>query len=387
MSSSEEEPEPTLPSVTELELWLKRDLQDWLHKRGLPKTGDKKKLAERIYRAITAGESDVSDDDEDDNDEEEMTALDPAAWVTLTENNVPNITEEDVNNYFLYRRNNLGVQRSCHRQLIKAKRFSNERYIGEIELNHSGNIFSHVRAKCRPSMRTTVFVGPKNAPAKYYSLNIAIIRTTGKVDSRFTTCNCKAGSSGVCSHIGGTLLTLVKIKNACTTQSCRWIEPPELVGQREPLRLQDISMLNTAKESTREPVQKPYPEVFNPSKCADTNMCSGTFLEDLLDGLATTAPHSRLYKTLRCSSANVADIVDLYTPNFSFADHCELQSEICQDEFENFVTNLHVTPEQADKLLQGTIGQANNRNWKEIRTYILPSSLFGGIFSIIMILY
>jgi hypothetical protein len=47
-----------------------------------------------------------------------------------------------------------------------------------------------------------------------YTLHIVLTKETGSV--QFASCNCKAGLSGVCSHVGGLLFTVVKIKNSCT---------------------------------------------------------------------------------------------------------------------------------------------------------------------------
>ena len=70
----------------------------------------------------------------------------------------------------------------------------------------------HVRAQCQPSM--------KAAPYKTQ----ARIAETGMVQGMESTC--KSGQSGVCSHVGALLLSLVKIRDACTSQTCQWKAAP-----------------------------------------------------------------------------------------------------------------------------------------------------------------
>ena len=56
-----------------------------------------------------------------------------------------------------------------------------------------------------------------------YSVYVYIITETGMVQT--AECTCKSGQSGV-FDAGALLLSLVKIREACTSQSCQWKAPP-----------------------------------------------------------------------------------------------------------------------------------------------------------------
>ena len=59
--SASEVEEPAIPSLAEDERWSNKDLQSWLYRRGLPRSGVKPVLAKRVYRAMAYGESNVTD--------------------------------------------------------------------------------------------------------------------------------------------------------------------------------------------------------------------------------------------------------------------------------------------------------------------------------------
>ena len=126
----------------------------------------------------------------------------------------------DIKNYFIYHKNpTLGYRYrlTFERQLKKAMTFTEESYVTNVEIGiiPDGDELdiSCVRAKCQASMKDL-----------QYSVYVYIITETGMVQT--AECTCKAGQSGVCAHAGAVLLSLVKIREACTSQSCQWKAPP-----------------------------------------------------------------------------------------------------------------------------------------------------------------
>ena len=99
----------------------------------------------------------------------------------------------------------------------KARTFTEERYVTNVEIGITPDgdelDISCVRAKCQASMKDL-----------QYSVYVYIITETGMVQT--AECSCKAGQSCVCAHAGALLLSLVKICEACTSQSCHWKAPP-----------------------------------------------------------------------------------------------------------------------------------------------------------------
>lgn len=87
----------------------------------------------------------------------------------------------------------------------KAKKICNENFLGNLFVSNTSSQFSAIKAQCKPSMRT--FAVNK---AAYYFIKLVLLKETAFVHS--AVCTCKAGFIGVCSHVGGLLFTLVKIK-------------------------------------------------------------------------------------------------------------------------------------------------------------------------------
>jgi len=145
---------------------------------------------------------------------------------------------EDVENYFVYNKNPLtGKKQGCHRQLKKARRFAKEQYLFNIESNNMNDSpYCCIRAICKPRMRQTVSVG-EGKVAHNYSVSVVLVKRTGKIEEG--RCNCKAGKSGLCSHVGGLLFTAVDVKNACTSKPCEWMKPTTS-NKPTPQRLENI---------------------------------------------------------------------------------------------------------------------------------------------------
>lgn len=99
-------------------------------------------------------------------------------------------------------------------KLKRQKKFCNENFLGNLFLSNTNSQFSAIKAQCKPSRKT--FAVNKDA---YYSIKLVLFKETAFVHS--AVCTCKAGLSGVFSHVGGLLFTLVKKKNSCTSQVCQ----------------------------------------------------------------------------------------------------------------------------------------------------------------------
>ncbi|XP_033762292.1 uncharacterized protein LOC117343858 [Pecten maximus] len=362
-------------SSEELTTWSKKNLQHWLSKRGLKKSGNKSTLVNRIIRTINFGESDISSDTDSSDEENNFTNLpnikELEKWDELTTSNSPPVRVEDVHNYFLFEKNPVtGRTKHCNRQLQKSKKFSNENYIGDIQYNSvdSTSLYCVVRAKCKPSMRQKVAVTDGKVRS-YYSLSVTLTKQTGKIIC--ATCDCKAGLSGVCSHVGGLLLTVVKVRTSCTSTGCTWLEPnASLTRPLSPKRIADI---NFETDSTKDHAIKPFPNVYQAGPGKDP--CS--FFNDILKGLKLANPSSVLYRTMCASSGNIDEILSVYKPSYMYSNSVDLSSTVCQTEFREFTNNLNISDKQSESVNIATRGQSNNKNWKTMRSYLLTASNFG----------
>ena len=83
-----------------------------------------------------------------------------------------------------------------------------------------------------------------------------VLKKTGLIFSVY--CDCKAGSSGLCAHVGALLYTLVKTKQSCISHECQWDRPKPIQRKPSPKRVSDIKFVKTDKEQRVEKV-KPCP--------------------------------------------------------------------------------------------------------------------------------
>lgn len=155
----------------------------------------------------------------------------------------------------------------------KAKKICNENFLRNLFVSNTSKQFSAIKAQCKPSMKT--FAVNKDA---YYFIKLVLLKETAFVHS--AVCTCKAGLSGVCSHVGGLLFTLVKIKGSCTSQVCQWQRPRKITNPSSPKKLEDLQFIKTDGVDKEIP-QKPYPGVYQASSCNDPDK----FLAEVLDGL------------------------------------------------------------------------------------------------------
>lgn len=188
-------------------------------------------------------------------------------------------------------------------------------------------------------------------------------------------CNCKAGLSGVCSHVGGLLLVLSNIKTACTSVECRWDRPPRRPdGNLQPQRVEDIILINTENVDKRPP-KKAYPGTYQAGPCNDPD----AFLSDLLKGLGDANPGCVLYQTLCAKPANVDNILNKFSIDFQFVDSVDLTSQICKEQFDIYIETLQINDQDAKAIEQAAYGQSYNTNWQSLRQCLLTSSNFGVI--------
>ena len=352
-----------------LSRWTKAQLVEWLVSKRQKKSGNKPVLINRILRYNNFEDSES--DWESDTEEVEKPDIGKvnSGWRTLTPELCPPLRKEDVDNYFIYHKNPVsGKLQACRRQLKKAEKFADEGFLHDIQYNslEEDSTYCIIKGKCKPSMKDEVQVGSSKM-AKHYELHIFLIKNTGRVESG--KCNCKAGLSGLCSHIGGLLLTAVNIKNACTSQSCQWLRPQTPL-KLEPTRLRDIQFTTDSSA----PV-KPYPDVYRAGPCADPDV----FYNDIMAGLAVHLPQSVLYQTMNPKVTDVSDIIKKYEPPFRYADSVDLNSNVCQAEFRNFTESLEVDRNDISRIDLATKGQSSNPVWKEVRTNLLTASNFGSI--------
>lgn len=133
------------PGLDDIKRWPKSQMETWLSKRGLPKSGKTKEvLAMQILRCMQGGVS--SSDSEDDvstvSDSESLPTptFEPGKWEDLTQpDQIPNICEEDVMNYYLHGKPPVtGGHKNLRQYLDKARRYSvEERYIRNLGFQES----------------------------------------------------------------------------------------------------------------------------------------------------------------------------------------------------------------------------------------------------------
>ena len=375
MSDSEGEVEvEVLPTKEELMKWKKPDLQEWLSVRGEKKTGNKSVLVGRILRLIETGKD--SDDVSDEECANTATATAPdfnsvQNWEKLQTTHIPGIREQDIENYFIYRKHPLGNRKiNCQRQFTKSKKFSAEQYLFDIAFSgiNSESDYCYFKSKCKPSMKGAVLVGPAGQCANNYSLWVRVVKKTGQVDAAY--CDCKAGDSGVCSHVGGLLHYLVKVSNPCTGATCSWDRPRDIAVKPAPARICDINM----SANMSQPL-KPYPGIFQAGPCSDPDI----FLADLLKCLGDVNPSCVLYQTLCAEKTGFHEFLDQFKPDINYADWVDMASAVSVDRFETFVEKLVITKDQADVINEATRGQALNAQWVQARTLLITSSNFGTV--------
>ena len=71
-----------------------------------------------------------------------------------------------------------------------------------------------------------------------YALNECLTKLTGHIISAY--CNCKAGEGGLCAHVGSLLFSIVRMKNACTSQGCTWDRPRAVQRKPSPKRVHEV---------------------------------------------------------------------------------------------------------------------------------------------------
>ena len=365
MGESDDDSGEQALSLEELLTWGNKDLKEWCIKRGLARSGNKPLLAKRVYRSMHYDDSTSGSSDEDETvHKSSSTTTEPSTWTPVTTDNIPPIRSTDVTNYFVYHKNPLagGAKLTFQRQQRKAKKFVADEYVRDMTVGQGtpATIY-HVRAQCQPSM--------KAAPYK----TRARIAETGMVQGG--ECTCKSGQSGVCSHVGALLLSLVKIRDACTSQTCQWKAAPTGNVHLEPALSSAMKIYNPEKDALIK--SRPYPGVYNAGPAVDGD----AFLKDLLDGMATCNSDSALYLTLRSTPGDITDFTSLFEVDRCLCDHVDLSANTNQSLFESFLTKYseNVTEMMLVNVEKSTRGQGINVNWRKARSMVLTASHMGNI--------
>ena len=96
-------------------------------------------------------------------------------------------------------------------------------------------------------------------------------------------CSCKAGQSGVGSHSGVLLLTLLNTKDVCTSQHCDWKGPATNQVDIESEFFRNIRIFNTEKDQDQNAKSRPYPGVYT----AGPKVNPTSFVNGLLDTMSS----------------------------------------------------------------------------------------------------
>ena len=300
-----------------------------------------------------------------------LLVLRPSTWKTATTDEIPPIRDSDITNYFIYHKNpTLGYRLTFERQLKKARTFTEERYVTNVEIgiiyqNGDELDISCVRAKCQASMKEL-----------QYSVYLYIITETGMVQT--AECTCKAGKSGVCAHAGALLLSLVKIREACTSQSCQWKAPPPppmTNVQLEAKQFCDIVLYNPERATAVK--RRPYPGVYNAGPVVN----AGAFVRDLLDGMETCNSDCALFLTLRRTPHDISEFLDIFNVPFCYADSVQLAD--VKDTLQEFATylelNSNIDTGLIENLEKSIRGQGVNVNRKRAGSVVVTASHMGSI--------
>jgi hypothetical protein len=368
MSSGEESDTEvkTIPSIQEILQWKKQEMEDWLSRRRLPKSGrNKEVLASRIHRHIIGGDSSESDDDTHaggDNFALPMVYPDISShWENLTQpDQIPNVRQEDVTNYYIHGKNPVtGGLKNLNRYLEKAHKYSREpNYIGQIEVTTADSV-SSFKAQVRPSMRKGL-----------YLVEVSLYCDTGMIVGG--RCQCKVGATGYCAHIGGLVLRLVRLKHPCTSELCSW-NSPNVTKDIEPQTLREINWWPGKTKPA-----KPWCDQYQASQCNGEDD-SNSFREQLLDKLKTANPNCSLYLTYRQSQVNLNEFWEKYSPDFQIGNTEDLNQSWIQEIFEDHMDNLTITTKLSSEIERATRGQSCNPLWKELRCFLLTASNFHDI--------
>ena len=126
-SSSEEQ--DNILSKEEISKWKVKELKKWLEEHNLKKSGSKDVLVNRVFRKYNSGnltsDSDTPDEDEPDlnTSKEDFCNLTGNDWIIATNDNLPTITDRDIENYFMFQKNPLsGLRARFHRHMKKGKK-------------------------------------------------------------------------------------------------------------------------------------------------------------------------------------------------------------------------------------------------------------------------
>jgi hypothetical protein len=367
MSSSESDSGEPLVTLGELRKKTIRQLQEELKKKGLPHSAKNKEiLVKRLFRKLNALDtsSESGLDSDSDGEPEEITI--PAAhtlqdWTTVETQNVPNLQEKDVLNYYSFHKHpHTGSSLNFANMLKKAKKLSNENYLRDLIFHPINDIdFCYFKGKCKASMRDCT-----------YNVTLCLSKSMGTIQSAL--CSCKAGLSGVCCHVGAMLFYLVMMKAACTNIGCAWLQPQGTSQAMRPKRFSDVQITNTAN-STALPSVKPYPGVYRAGPCADPDK----FLLDCLEGLGKVNPTCVLFQVMCNTVPNILPFTNIFCTLYKFADNVNLSDKV--DELMAFVDSLNVPLDVCNMLEKATRGQHANAFWQDARSHLITASNFGNV--------
>lgn len=229
-------------------------------------------LGKRVYRHNVWGLLEESDTDDDGTD---FPAPDTIKdWCEPLPQDVPPIKEDVVESYFIHRKNPLTANSlNAKRVFKKARQFLEENYVSGLKFSNicASSPVAYFTALCQASMK------PESR-----HIFISLSKTSGMINH--CTCNCTAGKSEICSHIGAVLLLIVKFRGTCTANPCSWKSPRNPQQRLSPKKICDIRFKKTDTPTTWK--IKPYPDIHKSSTLTNPD----GFYEDLMSGLKEINP-------------------------------------------------------------------------------------------------
>lgn len=279
------------------------------------------------------------------------------SWKEPQVHEVPPVTDEIVHHHFIFKKNPVTAKcLSAKRPLRKAKGLFRDNYVFSLKYSEINPFFPlcYMMAKCHATMKD-----------KCYTIYIRLVKGGGTID--WAKCDCEAGSSGVCCHIGAVLYAIAQIKATCTSNQCGWNVPKNPPLPLSPKKICDIKIEGNDN-------MKPYPGVHQASHSTNPD----GFLKDLLDGLKTVNPDCVLYKTLH-SKSQINNIMFKFDPIFRVTDTLNTMDYQFTEIVREYFQKLTISVNESKEIEECTRGQSANANWTTIRSFLLTSSNFGHI--------
>ncbi|XP_052818004.1 uncharacterized protein LOC128244025 [Mya arenaria] len=351
------------------------ELKKYLRSVGQYVSGNKSELIDRVKGAYKLGLGNVNDLQESDRSaflRRENERLRTPIGGKMTHPScidswsddvslIPDMTEKDIYNYFVYKLNT-----KCQ---LKSKVMYEDWHIHRVQVNNPDENESHcfVRCKAIPSMPST---NQKQCPD--YDVWVMLSKMTGCINS--AECSCTAGEGEGCNHIAALLYGIADItekkkdgKLAPTSVKCKWNNPKK--RKLTPKKSQDLTFQKVihGKQSVIKKLSVP---VFNIQKPVDVDK-----FKDKLLGMGANAGWLKNFE-VKTDSILIPKLNEI---NFNFSDSVNLKDPKQTDFFNSYFKSMQITEFDCMTIECLTRSQGQSDLWALEREERLTASNFGRI--------